>query len=129
MKVIIAGTRSITDYNLIKKAVSNCGWELTAIVSGKAFGVDELGERYAKENKITLYEFPAEWDNLEAPKAVIKINKWGKPYNAKAGHDRNAKMAEVADALIAIWDGKSKGTRDMIHIMKYLKKDVYVMEV
>lgn len=31
-----------------------------------------------------------------------------------AGPIRNLEMAKYADGLIAFWDGKSRGTRDMI---------------
>ena len=33
-----------------------------------------------------------------------------------AGPLRNEKMARVADALIAFWDGKSRGTKNMIDL-------------
>ena len=35
-------------------------------------------------------------------------------FGKSAGYKRNIQMAEHADALIAIWDGKSKGTMHMI---------------
>lgn len=46
MRTIIAGSRSITDYALIQKAVSESGFEITEVVSGGAIGVDRLGERW-----------------------------------------------------------------------------------
>lgn len=35
-------------------------------------------------------------------------------YGKKAGVMRNLTIAQNAEALIAIWDSKSKGTKDMI---------------
>ena len=35
-----------------------------------------------------------------------------------AGPIRNEEMAEVSDALIAFWDGKSRGTKSMIEIAR-----------
>ena len=102
MKVIIAGSRAFQDYELLK---STCDKMLehvqdVEIVSGTANGADKLGEKYAAENGFPVKQFPADWANL------------GK----RAGFVRNSQMAEYADALIAFWDGKSKGTKMMIEI-------------
>jgi predicted Rossmann-fold nucleotide-binding protein len=99
MIVIIAGSRNFTDYETLKEAIKESGFQIHQIVSGGANGVDALGERYAKENGIDLVVFKADWD------------KWGKA----AGPKRNKHMAEYADALIALYDGESKGTTNMIH--------------
>ena len=40
---------------------------------------------------------------------------------------RNAEMADYADALFAVWDGKSKGTKQMIDNAK--KKELSVIVV
>lgn len=98
MKVIIAGGRDITDYELVLSAVSESQFDITEIVSGMASGVDALAVKYSKENNLPLNEFWAEW-NL---------------YGKSAGPIRNRRMAESADGLIAIWDGKSRGTKNMI---------------
>ena len=102
MKVIIAGGRDFTDYELLKKA---CNFYLknTAdieIVSGHAPGADALGEQYAKEKNLLLTIIPADWAN----------------FGKAAGPKRNEKMGEYADALIAFWDGKSRGTKNMIEL-------------
>lgn len=68
------------------------------IVSGGCAGADLLGERYAKENGYSIDRYPAEW----------------KEYGKIAGIMRNAVMADNADALIAYWDGISRGTKNMI---------------
>ena len=104
-KVIIAGGRDFVDYNLLREKVNNILIEKRAthkivIVSGCARGADTLGMRYASENTFDVDEYPAEWDK----------------YGKKAGYMRNVEMAENADALIAFWDGKSKGTKHMIDI-------------
>jgi len=110
MKVIIAGSRSVTDYDSMLYAINGCKYVITEVVSGAARGVDKLGERYAKENNIPVTSFPADWDT----------------YGRSAGYKRNLKMAEYADALIAIWDGKSKGTKHVIDTMIKLGK-MYVV--
>lgn len=101
-KVIVAGCRDFDNYELLKE---KCDYFLqgekkkdVVIISGHASGADALGERYAQEHGSLLETYPADWKVL------------GKA----AGPVRNAKMAEVADALIAFWDGKSWGTKNMI---------------
>lgn len=114
MKTIIAGTRTIEAYDAVKNAIEESGFDITMVVSGVCRGVDKLGERWAKENTVPVNPFPADWDNITHPDAVIKTNRYGKKYDAKAGHRRNKQMAEYADALIVIWDGFSPGTKNMI---------------
>lgn len=125
MKVIIAGSRSITDFETVKKAIECCPFSISEVVSGGAKGVDLLGEKYAGEENIPKEVFKPSWSNLEVPGAIVKTNKYGK-YNAKAGIDRNEEMGDYADALIAVWDGKSKGTQHMIGYMEFLDKDVFI---
>lgn len=100
MKVIIAGSRNITDYKLVLDAIEKSGFFISEVVSGAAAGVDRLGERYALEHQLKINVFYPNWDK----------------YGKRAGYLRNEKMAEFADALIAIWDGKSRGTEHMINI-------------
>ena len=116
MKVIIAGSRKLKASLLdVIKAIKKSGFNITQVISGGAKGIDKLGEDYALINKIPIKRFLADWKNINVPGAVIKENYYGK-YNAKAGFDRNLKMGEFADALVAIWDGESSGTRSMITI-------------
>jgi hypothetical protein len=59
--------------------------------------------------------FPAAWDDLTQPDAVIKTLADGRRYDANAGPRRNEQMAAYSDALIAIrGKGESSGTEDMI---------------
>lgn len=116
MKTIIAGGRDITDYQILLAAVeaSDLECNITEVVSGCARGVDELGERWSlKTGRGIATLFPAEW-RTQGP---------------AAGPIRNRKMAEYADALIAIWDGKSKGTKNMIETATKLGLTVYVHRI
>lgn len=129
MKVCIAGSRSITDYNIVKKAIKDSGFKISEVVSGGANGVDKLGERYAKENNIPLKQFLPDWNNINGPDVVIKYHNSGKPYNAISGLVRNEKMAEYCDAGIAICKDESKGTSHMISCLKELSKPCYVVKI
>ena len=103
-KVIIAGSRSFRDYGLLRaktdillsRKVSSL--KQIVIISGHCNGADLLGERYAKEKKYRIETFLPQWEL----------------YGRAAGPIRNAEMARNADALIAFWDGQSRGTENMI---------------
>lgn len=131
MRLIIAGSRECTDYAIVKEAVDKGIEELgitpTDILSGKAAGVDSLGEQYAKEHGINILGYPAKWKDIKGkdPK-YIKSNAYGK-YYSKAGLDRNELMAQNADALIAINLGTS-GTEHMIEMARKYNLKVYVYE-
>jgi hypothetical protein len=115
MKLIIAGSRSIQDYNITRKAFDKLIREnpsifITEIVSGMARGPDSHALAIAKENNIPVKKFPADW-NL---------------YGKRAGYVRNAEMANYADGLLAVYDGHSKGTKMMIELMNKITKSVFV---
>lgn len=97
MKTIIAGGRDITDHKHLTDAVKSCPWSVDEVVCGGARGVDQLGAVYAYAMKKPIKHFPADWNT----------------HGKAAGPIRNAQMAEYADALILIWDGKSRGSASM----------------
>lgn len=113
MKVIIAGSRTINEEHILYAAIKESGFDITEVVSGCAKGVGVLGEEYAKRHNIPIKSFPADW-NL---------------YNKAAGPIRNRLMAEYADAAIILWDGSSKGTRNLIDNMKRFDKQYYLLNI
>lgn len=134
IKLIVAGSRNVTDYNLVKEAIE-AGIEhlkiekISEIVSGHAKGADQLGEDWGRAHGINIVTFPAKWDDIKAEGAIVKerVNPWTKKkekYNANAGFARNQEMAEYADALIAI-DMDTGGTNDMIKRANEQKLLVY----
>jgi hypothetical protein len=122
MRVIIAGGRDILDPAIVEAAIAASGFEITEVVCGMAPGVDSIGRHWAKQRGIPVLERPAAWDDLTAPRARIRTNRFGKRYNANAGNDRNCRMARDAaeenGGLIAVWNGKSSGTANMIEHAK-----------
>lgn len=70
--------------------------------------------RWCEENGWFYSLFPAAWDDVNAPGAVVRTNGRGKPYNVRAGFIRNGEMAEVGTHLLTFYDGVSNGTPDMI---------------
>ena len=101
MKVIIAGSRGFTEayyYEVICEAMAKFPNEVTEVVSGGCAGPDRCGEKWAKAHNIPVKQFLPNW------------NEYGKA----AGPIRNRQMADYADALVAIWDGRSRGIKNMI---------------
>lgn len=137
--IIIAGSRSIPEYvteydangwhqspnwdalDLLKRelwARTDGGLEIAEIISGGALGVDRLGVRLAQDYDLPYKVFPADW------------SKYGK----SAGYRRNVEMADYAarngvdrGALLALWDGDSKGTSHMIDIATRKGLNVWVL--
>ena len=102
MKVIIAGARDFTDYDLLKKTMETCGFVVTEVVWGGASGADALGKMWADEHGIPVKPFPADWNR----------------YKKFAGPIRNKQMAEYGEALVAFLAKDSKGTKDMVRQAK-----------
>lgn len=109
--LIIAGSRDFTNKRLLYQKCDRVLSKITkniVIRSGMANGADKLGVMYARDRGYDLEKFPANW----YPNGV---------YSRSAGHKRNREMANgdnrypaKANALIAFWDEKSKGTKGMI---------------
>ena len=102
MKVIIAGSRGIDDHE---------------VVCGMARGVDRAGAAWAWANDVRVKKFPAAWRSKDGE------------LDRSAGMARNEAMAEYADALIAVWDGLSPGTKDMMRRMGRRAKPIYYIDL
>jgi hypothetical protein len=118
MKVIIAGGRNIENYDILLEAIEESKFEITHVISGGANGVDTMAVEWAKEQEIPWTVFPAKWKKYRALGRV-----------KEAGHIRNRVMAENGEALIAIWDGQSTGTANMIENAERRKLPIYIKRV
>ena len=111
MKCIIAGSRTINDYDVLLKAIADSGFEneITEVVCGCATGVDSMGARWAMSKGIPIMPFYPNW----------------REYGQKAGPIRNEEMAKYADALILVWHGDSRGSLSMRNIATRYKLRIY----
>ncbi len=111
MRTIIAGSRNLPYVETIA-AIKMCAWhnEITAVVSGGCRGPDKHGEAFARAYGLPITVVRADW----------------KTFGKAAGPRRNKEMAQKADALIAVWDGASRGTRNMIEEAKLHGLKVYI---
>lgn len=112
MKIIIAGGRDFNSYPVAEQVLNQYKSQIDEVVCGDAKGADTIGAHWASYNNIMIKHFPAKW------------NQYGK----RAGYLRNEEMGNYADALIAFWDGSSRGTRNMIDIMRNLHKPCAIFD-
>ena len=99
MKLQIVGSRSITNFDLSPYISA----DVDTVISGGAGGIDSLAERYADTHRLSKYILRPRY-NFYGRFAPLK---------------RNKEMVDMADAVLVIWDGCSKGTQ---YTLKYTKK-------
>ena len=109
MKLLIVGSRSITDFDL-SPYISN---DVDTVISGGANGVDTLAEKYADVHKISKY--------IVRPKYDV--------YGRGAPLKRNEMMVDMADSILVIWDGESKGTQYTINYAEKKKKSILIVRI
>ena len=89
MKLLISGSRSITEFDLSPYI----GEDVDALISGGAVDIDRLAEEYADKHRLSKY--------IVRPQYKI--------YGRGAPLKRNEMMVDMADAVLIIWDGRSRG--------------------
>lgn len=99
MRLLIVGSRSIGNFDLTPY-VSD---QVDTVISGGADGIDSLAEQYADQHRLSKY--------IVRPQYHL--------YGRSAPLKRNELMVDMADAVLVIWDGYSKGTR---HTIVYTQK-------
>lgn len=116
--LMITGSRSIRDAGFVRATLDayveqkrSEGKELILLVSGNAMGVDRLAERWAKDHSIPIKRFEPQWQI----------------YGKRAALLRNTEMAQSATHGLAIWDGKSVGTKHAITQLERMHRDVKVV--
>ncbi len=108
MKLLVAGSRSIEEYDLEKHIPDG----VSLIITGGARGIDSAAERYA--------------DKKHLSKLVLRPNY--KLYGRFAPLKRNEQMIELCDAVLIVWDGSSKGTKYTIDYAKKMGKKLILIE-
>lgn len=99
---------------LVEQVILDSGFDITEVVCGDARGVDSIGAAWAEARDIPVTHFPADWNG---------------PMKKAAGFVRNGEMANYADALIAVWDGKSRGTQHMLTTAKLKNLKIFLYKV
>lgn len=108
MKLLIVGSRSIKDFDLSPYIPP----DVDTIISGGATGIDTLAEQYADTHRLSKYILRPRYD-LYGRAAPIK---------------RNEQMVTLADRVLIVWDGASKGTQHTIAYVQKLSKDYILIQ-
>jgi len=106
-RVIVCGSREIISAKLVFNAIDKfrATRPITTIISGGARGVDSIAKSYALHHGVEFVEMKADW----------------RAYGRAAGYQRNAEMLKAlgnGGAIVAVWDGQSKGTKHMVDIAR-----------
>ncbi len=107
MKIAIIGSREIEFVDIGAYLPKKCN----LIISGGARGVDACAAKYAREHKIDLIELLPRYDF----------------YGRRAPLYRNMEIVNLADEVLAFWDGKSRGTGFVIDYCKKVGKKYTVI--
>lgn len=112
MRIIIAGSRNIERPDVLA-ALEHCSWSgfATCVVCGGARGADQYGAEWGTRRGLGIQHYPADWE----------------AHGKRAGPLRNRKMAENAEGLVAVWDGASRGTSNMIETAQKLGLRIYIL--
>ncbi|MBE6599746.1 MAG: DUF2493 domain-containing protein [Ruminococcaceae bacterium] len=109
MKLLIVGSRSITDFDLSPHIPA----DVDTVISGGADGIDSLAERYADKHRLSKYILRPRYDL----------------YGRAAPLKRNQQMVDMADAVLIIWDGISKGAQYTLKYSKKSNKQVTLVQI
>ena len=109
MKLLVVGSRGMTEFDLSRYIPE----DVDTIISGGAQGIDTLAEQYADAHRLSKYIIRPRYD-LYGRVAPIK---------------RNELMTEMADAVLIIWDGQSKGTQHTLNYARKMNKSITLVKV
>lgn len=109
MKLLVVGSRGIMDFDLSEYISSN----VDTVISGGAHGIDSLAEIYADSHRISKYIIRPDYAR----------------YGRAAPIRRNDLMIDMADEVLVIWDGKSKGTQYVLDRARKKNKPIILVRV
>lgn len=108
MKLLIAGSRSIKSFDL-SPYVSP---DVDTIITGGASGIDQIAEEYADRHKLSKYIIRPQYQR----------------FGRAAPLKRNEQMVDMADAVLIVWDGVSKGTKYTVDYVNKKQKPLFLLQ-
>jgi predicted Rossmann fold nucleotide-binding protein DprA/Smf involved in DNA uptake len=110
LRIAIVGSRRFAETSRVVDYVNSLP-PRASILTGSASGVDAAATKAAREKGIAVQVMPASFEELSDP--------------GKAAQ-RNQKLIDACDVLVAFWDGSSKGTRTTVDRALDSGKEVHV---
>jgi predicted Rossmann fold nucleotide-binding protein DprA/Smf involved in DNA uptake len=95
MRIAIVGSRHFPELERVGEYVRSLG-QGASLVTGSASGVDAAAIRAAREREVPIRVFPASFEEAR---------------DEASAAERNQRLIDACDVLVAFWDGSSSGTR------------------
>lgn len=109
MKISIIGSRGLC----VRDFAPYLPPDVTEIISGGARGIDTCAREYALSHGIKLTEIRPDYARYRRVAPLV----------------RNRRIVDMADAVIAFWDGQSPGTAHVIDYCRKQKKKVTIHHI
>lgn len=109
VSVLVTGSRSISSFDLSPYIPRDCG----RILCYQEKGIGSVAEQYARYHRIHVET--AEPDGKQNGQGEIS--------------ERDIQMVAMADLVVAVWDGKSRGTKEIADYARKIGKPVKVITV
>ena len=109
MKLLVVGSREITNFDLSPYIPDG----VDMIISGGANGIDKAAEKYADSHRISKIIIRPQYER----------------YGRGAPLKRNQEMVDMADSVLVIWDGKSRGTKFTMDYAEKVGKRVTLIQI
>jgi predicted Rossmann fold nucleotide-binding protein DprA/Smf involved in DNA uptake len=110
MRVAVVGSRHYPDLRRVADYVGSLP-ATSSVVTGSAAGVDATAARTARERGLPVRVLGASFEEAR---------------DAEAAAERNQRLVDACDVLVAFWDGTSNGTRQTIDRALASAREVHV---
>lgn len=115
MRLIVTGGRDYCETAHIFFALDDLHERKTVsvLIEGEADGLDVRAKAWARQRGIDIDPYPAPWDDLHHPDAVVRFRRDGTPYDVNAGPRRNQQMIDDGKPDYGMVFPGGRGTADM----------------
>lgn len=111
LRLAVVGSRTFADRERLFRLLDRLRPRLECVVTGGARGADALAEEWARERGVPVVVLRADW----------------RRFGRGAGPRRNAEVVAAATAVLAFWDGASRGTADTVRRARAAGVPVHVV--
>jgi hypothetical protein len=130
MRLVVTGGRDYSDTARIFEALDDLHavQPITTLIHGDAAGVDRRCGAWAYQRGVPVDKYPAPWDDIDHPQAVVRYRRDGKPYDVMAGPRRNQQMIDDGKPDAGMVFPGGTGTADMRSRMVVAELEIFEVE-
>jgi hypothetical protein len=116
MRVLVCGGRDFSDQDVVFSALDRLhqATPITVLIHGASKGADARASAWAKARNVLVNSYPASWQDISHPDALIKYTSSGRAYDGRAGFRRNQVMLDRGRPEFIVAFPGGSGTRDMV---------------